>query len=513
MRKLIVVLGALSGALLLAQSATPVQAAGSCETTSGTTTCTFSPTGSEDTFEVPDGVSSVQVVATGAPGAVGFTGGSAGRGARVSGDLTVDPGQTLYVNVGGAPTGVAPGADCYPLSLCIGGFNGGGGAGRYGGGGGGASDVREIPRAEAGSLASRLIVAGGGGGSAFGFDSEDCPWVLGGSGGDAGSDGGDGPTCRTVPGGTGGKAGGANAGGAGGSPDGGSGSLGLGGNGGGQDGGGGGGGLFGGGGGGNFNTAFVDPDPVFASGGGGGGGSSLDPDGGPTPTIATGGPSVTISYTGPNTAPTAADDSASTDEDTLLTGNVLANDTDPEDDTLTAIKVTDPANGTLTLSPDGSFTYTPSAGFSGTDSFTYKANDGTNDSNVATVTLTVNPVVSPDQTAPRVSRVEPRDNATGVGPGTNVRAFFSEAMMEGSIDTDTVKMFKAGEDSARKATVTYDAASNKATLDPSADLRRGDRYRVVVTTRATDEAGNRLDQDQDPSNGHQKKVWRFRVRN
>jgi hypothetical protein len=93
-----------------------------------------------------------------------------------------------------------------------------------------------------------------------------------------------------------------------------------------------------------------------------------------------------------------------------------------------------------------------------------------------------------------------------------VRAFFSEAMSVGSIGTNTVKMFKAGDNSARKATVTYDAASDKATLDPSADLRRGDRYRVV-TTRATDEAGNRLDQDRDPSNGNQRKVWRFRVGN
>ena len=246
--KMVVAAGAaflLWGLLLLALALGPAHAAGTCTAATGTTMCTFSPTGAEDTFVVPDGVSSVHVVATGAPGAVGYNGGSAGRGARVSGDLTVDPGQTLYVNVGGAPTGVAPGADCYPLSLCIGGFNGGGGAGRYGGGGGGASDVREIPRAEAGSLASRLIVAGGGGGSAYGADP-DCPGVRGGSGGDAGSDGGDGDTCRTIPGGTSGKAGGANAGGAGGSPGGG-GSLGLGGNGGGQDGGGGDGGLFGGG--------------------------------------------------------------------------------------------------------------------------------------------------------------------------------------------------------------------------------------------------------------------------
>ena len=48
-----------------------------------------------------------------------------------------------------------------------------------------------------------------------------------------------------------------------------------------------------------------------------------------------------------------------------------------------------PAHGTVTLTPDGSFTYTPAANYNGADSFTYTATDGTADSNVATVTITV----------------------------------------------------------------------------------------------------------------------------
>jgi hypothetical protein len=59
-------------ALLIAYSASSVHAAGTCTTTAGTTTCTFASTGAEDTFEVPAGVSTIHVVATGAPGAVGF---------------------------------------------------------------------------------------------------------------------------------------------------------------------------------------------------------------------------------------------------------------------------------------------------------------------------------------------------------------------------------------------------------------------------------------------------------
>jgi hypothetical protein len=87
-------------------------------------------------------------------------------------------------------------------------------------------------------------------------------------------------------------------------------------------------------------------------------------------------------------------------EDTPLTEpapGVLGNDTDPDDgDLLTAIPVDNPTNGTLTLNSDGSFTYTPNLNFFGTDSFTYVANDGTSDSDVAaTVTITVNPVVDP----------------------------------------------------------------------------------------------------------------------
>jgi len=59
---------------------------------------------------------------------------------------------------------------------------------------------------------------------------------------------------------------------------------------------------------------------------------------------------------------------------------------------LAAVKLTNPAHGGVTLSSNGSFTYTPQANFSGSDAFAYAANDGGSNSSPATVTITVNPV-------------------------------------------------------------------------------------------------------------------------
>lgn len=69
--------------------------------------------------------------------------------------------------------------------------------------------------------------------------------------------------------------------------------------------------------------------------------------------------------------------------------NILRNDDDPNGDALTAQLVIGPQHGTLTLSTDGAFTYTPNANHVGTDRFTYQATDGVQYSNTATVELVV----------------------------------------------------------------------------------------------------------------------------
>ena len=75
----------------------------------------------------------------------------------------------------------------------------------------------------------------------------------------------------------------------------------------------------------------------------------------------------------PGTPPNAADDAYGADQDTALTVTapvgVLANDTG---DALTAAHISGPQHGSLTLNADGSFTYTPDAGYSGSDSFAYQ---------------------------------------------------------------------------------------------------------------------------------------------
>jgi VCBS repeat-containing protein len=102
--------------------------------------------------------------------------------------------------------------------------------------------------------------------------------------------------------------------------------------------------------------------------------------------------SVRLNTTVTNQAPTAAADAYSTAEDTARTvaaPGVLGNDSDPDGNPLSAVLGSGPSHGTLTLNANGSLTYTPAANFNGSDSFTYRASDGTLTSNLATVTLTV----------------------------------------------------------------------------------------------------------------------------
>jgi hypothetical protein len=91
-----------------------------------------------------------------------------------------------------------------------------------------------------------------------------------------------------------------------------------------------------------------------------------------------------------NFAPVAQDISVTTPEDTPVGITLVA--TDSNGDALTYIITQAPANGTLSVVSGASVTYTPNANYNGPDSFKYKANDGTVDSNEGTVNITVTPV-------------------------------------------------------------------------------------------------------------------------
>jgi hypothetical protein len=121
-----------------------------------------------------------------------------------------------------------------------------------------------------------------------------------------------------------------------------------------------------------------------------------------------------------------------------------------------------------------------------------------------------------DTKHPRVIEVRPAEGATGVSPtsgefseGHKVVAFFSEDMKPGSAMW-AIKLYKKGSDTQEDSTMGYNAAQRKVTLWPPNPLERGVTYKAVVSTRAKDLAGNRLDQDRNHA-GLQPKVWYFTI--
>jgi VCBS repeat-containing protein len=145
---------------------------------------------------------------------------------------------------------------------------------------------------------------------------------------------------------------------------------------------------------------------------------------------------VTITIAEVDDAPAANDDPNSTSEDNAVGGNVLTNDTDPDntdglsgnDDTLVVSaengSSTDVGNavatahGSVTLNANGSYSYTPAPNYFGSDSFTYTVSDGRGGTDSATVTITIDEVNDP-QTATADSSSTDEDNAVGGNVLTN----------------------------------------------------------------------------------------------
>jgi hypothetical protein len=144
-----------------------------------------------------------------------------------------------------------------------------------------------------------------------------------------------------------------------------------------------------------------------------------------------------------NDAPVATSDSYTTNEDTPLSvpaPGVLANDTDVDSASLTALLVSGPAlAASFTLDANGLFSYTPLANYNGPDSFTYSASDASKDSNVGTVNITVIAVVDPPSvtTSSGSLAYTESDPATVIDTGLTASAPDSPSIVSASVQITT----------------------------------------------------------------------------
>ncbi|MGV7226025.1 MAG: tandem-95 repeat protein [Nitrosopumilus sp.] len=167
-----------------------------------------------------------------------------------------------------------------------------------------------------------------------------------------------------------------------------------------------------------------------------------------------------------NSAPVADDDVFSTPEDTTLivsSPGVLDGDIDADGDILSAILDLPTIFGTLTLNSDGSFEYAPNPDFNGDDEFTYHANDGIVDSNVATASIEVTPVNDPPIAD---------DNSFVIDEDTSL----NDSVTGSDIDGDLLTFAKATDPANGMISVT---PSGAFTYTPNADYNGSDSFTFV----------------------------------
>jgi gliding motility-associated-like protein len=181
-----------------------------------------------------------------------------------------------------------------------------------------------------------------------------------------------------------------------------------------------------------------------------------------------------------NDAPVAKNDINDTFRNTPVSGNVLTNDSDPEGDPLTikTTPVSAPFNGTAVINPNGTYTYTPKTGFSGSDSFVYEVCDVNGDCGRATVTITVIPPnevpeANDDVVSTAINRILDNtvaENDIPSGNGTNIWTIISQPA-HGSIvfNADGTYTYTANPNFSGSDTFTYrlcdaDGDCNQATV-------------------------------------------------
>ena len=188
-----------------------------------------------------------------------------------------------------------------------------------------------------------------------------------------------------------------------------------------------------------------------------------------------------VTATPVNTAPTAVDDATTTAEGTAVDIDVVANDTDLEGDTLQVTSVTMPSNGTAVIKSGSAttITYTPNAGFHGSDSFTYVASDGNGGTDTGTVTVTVTAVDDePANRSPRfneglnTTRTVPENAEVGMAVGDPVNARDS--------DNDRLEYWLWGMD---RASFDVDPSTGQLTTKTALDYEVKNEYSVRVSAR------------------------------
>ena len=200
---------------------------------------------------------------------------------------------------------------------------------------------------------------------------------------------------------------------------------------------------------------------------------------------------VTINVSNVNEAPTAVNDTATTDEDQSVRIDVLANDTDPDTEraALTVSVLRDPLDGTARVERDRTITYTPNANFAGENSFTYSVSDGSL-SDAGSVTVTVEAV----NDAPAFAAVPAeRSVSENAPPGAKVGV----PVIATDVDGDTLTYGLTGaaasdfeiDEQTGQITVAEGAALNVAlspyTVTVTADDRQGETAMVEVTITVT----------------------------
>lgn len=185
-----------------------------------------------------------------------------------------------------------------------------------------------------------------------------------------------------------------------------------------------------------------------------------------------------------NRGPDAVNDAFTTSEDITATGNVLTNDTDGDGDAVTATLVSGPQHGAVTLGSDGSFSYTPTADYTGTDTFSYKVGDkgfhlhgllgflrpDSGHTDTATVTITVSPVNDAPAARNDVYSIAEDSQLVVGGPG----------VLGGDKDADNAGLTVTGSTAPAHGGVTM-GADGSFTYSPDVNFHGTDTFDYTVS--------------------------------